>query len=494
MIRAGSFVRAAALLAGALVATTPLASQAPGPPHRLKIADTGLPGIDLGLSLLARPDAIGGRARVRDGDGDARRGPYVEGRILVKFRDRDQADVVPIEASANPEDMARRYAARGDVEFAQPDYRARLYFRPNDPLFASQWNLSALRMEQAWDVQPGASSSVVVAVLDSGMAYDTATYQYNAGGVQIGTRRYPALGRITVPFAAAPELAGPNRFVAPRDFIWNDSLPVDLDGHGTHVAGTIGQLTNNNVGVAGMAFNVRLMPVKVVAGDWDFIFGSPNDGTTTIVSQGIRYAADNGANVINMSIGFDGGGAQPELESALNYAVGKGVVVVVSAGNSFEDGNPEEGLAELAAKIDGVISVGAVGPDLARAPYSSSRSSVEIAAPGGNLRAGVAGGVVQQTFDPEASVLDPLLGPVSRYRAPRYDVFSYEAWQGTSMSAPHVSGLAALLIQQGITKPAAIEAAIKRFASDRGTAGRDDDFGFGLISPRETLRGLGLSR
>ena len=102
-----------------------------------------------------------------------------------------------------------------------------------------------------------------------------------------------------------------------------------------------------------MAFNVRLMPVKVIGGDWDIIFDAPNEATTSVVASGIRYAADNGAKVINMSIGFDGGGPLPAIEEALRYAVGKGVFVAVSAGNAFDEGNPEEGLAEIAAKMDG---------------------------------------------------------------------------------------------------------------------------------------------
>jgi serine protease len=490
----GSFVRAGALAAAALVLAGPrLASQVPDPPRRLKTAATALPAIDLGLSPYgARLTAIGGRQRAVE---RAAVRPWVAGRLLVKFRDRDHAEPVAIDPSADPEATARLYAARGDVEFAQPDYRAHYAFHPNDPLFAQQWNLTALQMERAWDVQPGATSAIVVAVLDGGVAYDTVTYTYNAFAVSVGARRYPALGRVTIPFTAAPELAGPGRFVAPHDFIWGDDGPVDLDGHGTHVAGTIGQLTNNGVGVAGMAFNVRIMPVKVIGGDWDLIFDAPNEGTTSIVAAGIRYAADNGAKVINMSLGFDGPGPLPAIEEALRYAVSKGAFVAVAAGNSFEDGNPEEALAEIATKIDGVMSVGAVGRDLARAYYSSSRTSVEIAAPGGNFRVGGdAGGIIQQTFDPVTSAVDPLSSPVSFYHAPRYDVFSYEAYQGTSMSAPHVSGLAALLMQQGITSPAAIERAIKKFAQDLGTPGIDNDFGAGLIRPRDTLRGLGLSR
>jgi serine protease len=196
-----------------------------------------------------------------------------------------------------------------------------------------------------------------------------------------------------------------------------------------------------------------------------------------------------------MSFGFEGPATLPVIEDALRYAVGKGAVVVVAAGNEFEEGNPVEPLAELAARIDGVISVGAVGRDLNRAYYSSSRSSVEVTAPGGNTRlGGSSGAVLQQTYDPIISVADPLDKPVSAYRAPRFDVFRYEAFQGTSMATPHVSGLVALLMQQGLTKPAAIEAAIKQFAQDRGASGRDDEYGYGLVDARTTLRGLGLLR
>src|SRR4029079_1487849 len=120
-----------------------------------------------------------------------------------------------------------------------------------------------------------------------------ATIRYNSRfpfRLDPGGPVYPALGIVDVPFAVAPELG--DRFVSPRDFIWDDNDPVDLDGHGTHVTGTIGQLTNNGVGVAGMAFNVRIMPVKVISETWDFIFGAPNAGTDDVVARGIRYAAD----------------------------------------------------------------------------------------------------------------------------------------------------------------------------------------------------------
>ncbi len=180
-------------------------------------------------------------------------------------------DIVDIPADADPEAAAAAMRARPDVEYAQPRYLNHAMARPNDTLYGNQWNFPAIDMERAWDIQPGATSDIIVAVLDSGMAFRDVTIRYNSRfpfRVTPGGPLYPALGVVDVPFAAAPELGaiGSTRFVSPRDFIWDDDLPVDLDAHGTHVAGTVGQLTNNGNGTAGMAYNVRLMPVKVIQG------------------------------------------------------------------------------------------------------------------------------------------------------------------------------------------------------------------------------------
>ena len=484
------------------------------PRFPMLLSDITAPAIDRGIRDLdpARPPTTEGEALPTTADG----GPFIRGSIIVKFRPGTTPgaqgamlsqvdgsltralpyanfDIVSIPDAADPEAAARLLDAHPDVEYAQARYRVYPAFVPDDPLYARQWNFPLLDMERAWDINPGATPSVTVAVLDSGVAFRSGVMRYSAGRTfRVNGVLFPALGAIDVPFAAAPDLGGPERFVAPRDFIWETATPFDLDGHGTHVAGTIGQLTNNRVGVAGMAFNVRIMPVKVIQTDWDFILGSPLQGTDDVVARGVRYAADNGAKVLNMSIGRSGAPA-PVVQEAINYAVSRGAFIVVAAGNSFERGNPVERLAEFAPLIDGMVSVGAIGRDRGRAFYSNTGPYVELAAPGGNSRAGgTEGGILQQTFD--FDLVETYLRGPGQFRAPRFDAFAYHFLQGTSMAAPHVSGFAALLVQQGITDPAAIEAVMKRYATDLGAAGRDNEFGYGLINPRASLRGLGLAK
>jgi len=490
---------------------------------RLLLNEVALAGIDRGLAAHELPfeavDRSTRGARFVDDSGTSRE-LFERGAVIVKFREaagaaREQAmrtvggremkrpawadfEIMTLPAEADPEAIAATLSARADVEYAQPRYRNHAMFTPNDPLYATwQWNFPALDMERAWDINPGATSSVTVAVLDSGVAFRDAVVRYRGQAFRLEQNGplYPALGLVDVPFAAALDLGDQARFVAPRDFIWNDTLPLDLDGHGTHVAGTIGQATNNGIGVAGMAFNVRIMPVKVIADVWDFVFDSPSDGTDDTVAQGIRYAADNGAHVINMSIGRESGGAAPAVEAAVQYAVSKGVFVAIAAGNDGSGQNRPNRSAEFASRIDGAVAVGAVGRGLNRAYYSTTGSYVELSAPGGDSRTNSdprEGLILQQMVDQDLAstfTLAPAL-----FRAPRFDAFRYYFLQGTSMATPHVAGFAALLRQQGLTNPAAIEAAMKQFATDRGPAGRDDQYGAGLINPRATLRGLGLAR
>jgi serine protease len=490
-------------------------------PRRVKTAPAALPPIDRGTRQLAA-DLHARRGHGRSGDSSQpvpEGSPAVPGRVIVKFRAdvsstsrasaaqaiggrimsraaRARFDVLEVAAStsADAEAIARELAARPDVEFAQADYRLYPRLRPNDPLYVHQWNYPLINMEGAWDRSAGADPSIVIAVLDSGIAFTSATFEFVAPAFRVGSVRYPALGRVTVPFAPAPDLASDGRFVAPKDLIWGDDDPVDLDGHGTHVAGTIGQLTNNGAGGAGVAFNARLMPVKVLAGEWDLIFGAPNEGTDATVAEGIAYAVDNGARVINMSLGRDGP-PSPVMEEALRYAVSRGAVVTIAAGNAFEEGNPDETPARYGPSIAGVITVGAVGRDGNRASYSAVKPYVEVSAPGGDYQAhGNEGLIYQQMFDPDTAVLWPIASnlPPSQLRAPRYDVFAFVGIQGTSMAAPHVAGLAALIMHYGVTDPGAVEEAITRFALDRGATGLDAEYGSGVINSVATLRGRGL--
>ena len=426
------------------------------------------------------PDLLAERRRAPI---DKARLPYLPGHIVVKFspdvpleamramaadiggvrvRQLHHADFVYVDLpeGEDPVAAAARLAASPGVVYAEPDGRVFTMFRPNDPLYQYQWNFEQLDMERTWDVNRGAKSSIVVAVIDSGVAYA------NQGA-----------------FAQAPDLAG-LAFVSPYDFVWDDAEPFDLDGHGTHVTGTIAEATNNNIGVSGMAFNVSIMPIKAIVTNWDDALGAPFPYGLSTVARAIRYAADNGAKVINLSIGSFLPNAA--TRDALVYAVDKGAFVAAAAGNEGTRGSPVVYPAAYAPEIEGVMAVGAVDYSRSRAPYSNVNDYVEITAPGGDLDEdlnddGYGDGIVQQTLDDVVSV-------------GVFNQFAYVFFQGTSMATAHVSGLAALLMDQGISTPIAVEHAIRAFATDLGPQGRDNETGYGLISPRTTIRGLGLRR
>jgi serine protease len=412
----------------------------------------------------------------------------------------------------NPADLASQLARQPEVEYAQPNYIRRVPRLtapavrnltlgpvaqpsriPSDPDYAVlQWNFSLINAPGAWDISPGGKSEIIVAVLDTGV---TTAPALMARPLWTGQ----AFDSVLLRFERSPDL-GPARFAAPADIAFEPGGPMlDFDGHGTHVASTIAEDANNQISLAGLAYNVRIMPVKVCVGFWEVMLRRGVAGTPGYVSTdtggcadadiaaGIRYAADNGAHVINLSLG--GAGSSPVTRDAIAYAVARGAFVAAAVGNAYERGNQVEYPAGYAPGIDGVMSVGAVGKSRARSYYSNTGTHLEIVAPGGSNRDTDAGAdlgyIWQVTLHPPDS--DPLLQPV-----PRFDRYVEAGYIGTSMATAHVSALAALLMSQGITSPQAVEAAIKATAQDLGSRGRDDEFGWGLIQARAALFGSGV--
>ena len=405
---------------------------------------------------------------------------YAPGQVVVQFRapaDRDRVvrtirDAGGIEARESAfsprflvtlsqglavEDAVRRFSGSPDVAFAEPNVRYHSlqtrpgFFTPNDRFFPVQWNFRMIGAERAWGIQRG-SASVAVAVIDTGIAYE-----------DFG------------PFRKAPDW-GDAVFLPGFDFVNGDDHPNDDQGHGTHVASTIAEATNNVEGVAGLAFGCRIMPVKVL--------NAEGEGLLFDVAEGIDFAVEftqagsRPVKVINLSLG---GGSSETLRQAIDRAVAAGVTVVAAAGNDGEEN------VSFPASLPNVIAVGAVDGRKARAPYSNFGADLDVVAPGGDVDRdddgdGVPDGVAQQTFDEETAA-----------REGRYDDFGYFLIQGTSQATPHVAALAALLVSQGITQPAAVKAAIESSAEDLGAPGRDDVFGHGLIRPAEALAGLGFN-
>jgi serine protease len=282
---------------------------------------------------------------------------------------------------------------------------------PNDPKYKFQWHMDQIHMPAAWKLSDG--KGVVVAVLDTGVAYE-------------------AHGKL---FHQVPDLAGVE-FVKPYNFVDNNEHANDDHGHGTHVTGTIAQATHNGIGVAGVARNATIMPLKVLSGR--------GSGSVAGIADAIRYAADEGAQVINMSLG--GRFPSKVLEKAVKYAHSKGVVVVCAAGN---DGR---GKVSYPAAYPGAFAVAATQYDESTTFYSNWGAALDIAAPGGNTRVdqngdGQPDGVLQNTI----VIGDPT----------KDDYFGY---MGTSMASPHVAGVAALVVAQGVTNPAAVEKVLEESA------------------------------
>lgn len=355
---------------------------------------------------------------------------------LVERLDRTAFVLVEVEPEKALPVVAQELLQHPAIVSAEPNYYRYAHFEPNDPYFSYQWHFPQIQMQAAWDQSTGAG--VTVAVVDTGVAYETyGSYQQ------------------------APDLAG-TIFVPGYDFVNDDTHPNDDNSHGTHVAGTIAQTTNNNMGVAGMAFNARIMPVKVL--------NASGAGTSWQVAQGIRWAADKGANVINLSLGSSTGSSVEK--QAVQYAYDHGVTVVASAGN---DG---AGAVDYPAAYDVVIAVGAVRYDEALAYYSNYGTALDVVAPGGDVTVdqngdGYGDGVLQQTFNPNTK------NPTD---------FRYYFFQGTSMAAPHVAGVVALLIAKGVAAtPDHVRAALESTAKDLGNPGWDNTYGYGLIQVADAL-------
>jgi serine protease len=359
-----------------------------------------------------------------------------------------------------------RLRAMDEVDYAEVNglvhKDAAATFTPNDPRFSIQWNFRMVGAERMWGIQKG-SSSVAVAVLDTGIAYED--YADPRTGQQ---------------FRKAPDWDG-TVFLPGHDFINGDDHPNDDEGHGTHVASTVAQATNNNKSFAGLAFNCALMPVKVLDQD--------GFGTFFDVAEGIDYAANftqggqRPVKVINLSLGGDG--SSEDVRRAVDRAFTNGVVVVAAAGN---DG---KGTIEFPASLTNVMAVGAVDARKEKAYYSNFGSQLSVVAPGGDCGRNDSRNafgfdcVWQQGMNPDLVAKG------------RYDTFVSLGQDGTSSATPHVAAVAALLISQGITDPAAVRAAIEQTADRLGGAaagGRNDTFGHGLIAPARALAGLGFNQ
>jgi len=385
----------------------------------------------------------------------------VTGAVEVRRIEQLNAIQITIPDEADIREALSYYESRPDVLYAEPVATRRVFWTPNDPLFHRQWHFDAshINMPAAWNKEKG-SSTAIVAIVDTGIAYEEYPIpEYEADEVVSDDNYYHM----------APDFTA-SQFVAGYDVVHDDGHPNDQYGHGTHVAGTVAQATNNGIGTAGMAPSCKLMPVQVM--------NYTGSGYDFWIAEGITWAADHGADVINLSLGGPPGQSSEIEHEAIIYAHNKGVVIVASAGNR------RVGILSYPAAFEECIAVAATDYRDLRAVYSQYGTGLDISAPGGDVYEdrnsdGYPDGVLQCTYK---RVYNAQTGVVARV-----DEFAYHFWQGTSMAAPHVSGLAALLISHGITGVDNVKNAIYTTARDLGTSGYDKVYGWGMIDPVEAL-------
>lgn len=420
--------------------------------------------------------------------GAARAADYVPGQVVVAYASgpvatvaKDFANRMGIRAAATaaprvevlrlPRDVTvsralAKLRREPGVEYAVPNYVAHAagYWAPDDPGLAHrlhgweamQWNFLptiGVNAPEAWanllaDHRPGGRGAVV-AILDTGVAYRN-WHQF---------RKSPDFNR--------------TRFVHPYDFVANDPFPLDREGHGTFVAGTVAESTNNGYGLTGLAYGASIMPVRILDNN--------GDGDAATISRGIRYAVNHGAQVINLSLEFDIGVRAadiPDIIAAIRYAHNRGVVVVAAAGN--------EGINQLdyPAADPAVVSVGATTRDRCVADYSNGGSGLDLVAPGGgNDSSAISDPNCQASLNQnlpsiyQMTLLDP---PNS------WSKFGYPGGMyGTSMSAAHVAGAAALVIASRVLGPHPTpDEIVKRLeatAYPLGTVRPNLTYGYGLL-------------
>jgi serine protease len=438
-----------------------------------------LPAAALCAALAATPAAaapyVGDRVVVRYED-DASRAERagVQRETGTGFEDAlpGGARTLTIEDGDSVAETVRELRREPGVKYAVPDFRLRKAqvapppqpFVPNDPGRGGagndwrelQWNFAGefgVNAPLAWahtrQAGAGGGAGAVVAVIDSGVAYRDA-------------------GR----FRRAPDLYR-KRFVSPYDFIDEDRLPLDEDGHGTHIAGTIAQSTNNRVGVTGLAYGVKIMPLRVLDEDGN------GDGTDLV--RALRYAARKGADVINMSVEYTSdlkAADIPDVIAAMRYAHDRGAVLVGVAGNGSDR------RLSYPARYSGAIAVGATTIGGCLADYSNRGSGLDLVAPGGG----------QDTSPGNSAWDEDHCDPARRSRLIYQQTlwrgvarFALVGFEGTSSSSPHVAAAAALVVATtrarggGKPTPAAVQERLQATARDIGAPGYDTRYGHGLL-------------